>query len=220
MFRVKICGVTSVEAAQMVAAAGADAVGLNFYPKSLRCIEAELARAIVTSLPGDVTKVGLFVNAPIETVCDAYDRLPLDLIQLHGDEPPEFVAQLAPRPVLRAFRLAAADLPKVFVYIEECRRLGHAPAMVLIDAFKTGEYGGTGKVADWSAAAEYAARNDSPPLVLAGGLTADNVGQAISVVRPEAVDTASGVEDAPGRKDRVLVERFVRAAREAFELGE
>ncbi|NQT37500.1 MAG: phosphoribosylanthranilate isomerase, partial [Planctomycetes bacterium] len=113
MFRVKICGLTSVEDARAVVTAGADAVGLNFFERSERFIDEPLAREIVESLPAGVVKVGLFVNAPAEEVCRKFDRLHLDLIQLHGDEPPEYLTELADRPVMRAFRLGPAGLEPV-----------------------------------------------------------------------------------------------------------
>lgn len=217
MFRVKICGITSVEDARAVAAAGADAVGLNFYPRGPRYLTAEKARRIVEALPAGLIKVGLFVNAPAEEVCRTFDRLGLDLIQLHGDEPPTFLTQLGHRPVMRAFRLGPAGLAAVASYLEDCRRLDCMPRMALVDAHVEGEYGGTGQVADWQVLGRYPHDQEHPPLVLAGGLTPDNVAEAIRTVQPAAVDTASGVESSPGRKDPAAVEAFVRAARAAFE---
>lgn len=216
MFRVKICGITSVGDARAVAAAGADAVGLNFYAKSPRYVGVEKAREIVGALPDELVKVGLFVNAAEEEVCETFDRLGLDLIQLHGDEPPEFLARLGGRPVMRAFRLGEAGLGPVRGYLADCRQLECVPRWVLVDASVEGSYGGTGEVADWRTLREYPRDSDSPPLVLAGGLTPGNVAEAIRTVRPAAVDTASGVEARPGRKDPAAVEAFVRAARRAF----
>ena len=111
MFRIKICGITSVDDALLVARAGADAVGLNFYPRSPRYISLDTARKIVAALPKEIVKVGLFVNAPPADVCRTYSDLSLDLIQLHGDEPPEYLAQLGGRPVMRAFRVLARRPP-------------------------------------------------------------------------------------------------------------
>ena len=216
MFRIKICGVTSVDDALAVAAAGADAVGLNFYPGSPRCVERDTARRIAGVLPDGVVKVGLFVNAAAEDVCKTFDRLGLDLVQLHGDEPPEFLAQLGGRPVIRAFRLGPAGLEPVGEYLRQCRQLGCPPRLSLIDSRTGGAYGGSGQVADWTVAGRYAADRDAPPLVLAGGLTAENVGRAVRAVRPAAVDTASGVESSPGHKDPAAVEALVAAARAAF----
>ncbi len=215
-FRIKVCGITTAGDARMAASAGVDAVGLNFYPKSARYLPPEKAPAVVEALAAGITKVGLFVNADVGEICKTFDRLGLDLIQLHGDEPPEVMSQLGNLPVLRAFRLGPEGLKPVVEYLDECRRLERLPRLVLLDAYQSGTYGGTGHVADWTAAAEYPASDWHPPLVLAGGLTAENVGSAIRAVGPVAVDTASGVESAPGRKDPTLVEAFVREARQAF----
>ena len=215
MFRVKICGITSVEGALAAAEAGADAVGLNFYPKSPRYLQPRVAEAVAAALPDGVVKVGLFVNAAEDEIREQFDRLELDLIQLHGDEPPEFVDRLKGLPVMRAFRVGAAGLGSVHEYIQRTEELGCPLRAVLIDSFRKGSYGGTGQVADWATAAAYEA---IPPLVLAGGLTPQNVAEAIATVRPAAVDTASGVESAPGKKDPAAVRAFVQAARAALNL--
>ena len=216
MFCIKICGITTIDDAEMVAQSGADAVGLNFFPGSPRCIELEQARAIVEALSDRVVKVGLFVNAEAERVVSWFDSLGLDLIQLHGDEPPEFLAELGGRPIVRAFRLGSEGLAPISQYIERCGKLGCMPRMVLLDALVKGEYGGTGKIGDWGEAGQYGQIDDHPPLILAGGLEPKNVAAAIHAVRPHAVDTASGVESAPGKKDPAAVESFVRSARAAF----
>jgi phosphoribosylanthranilate isomerase len=216
MFRIKICGITCVEDARMVAAAGADAIGLNFFPMSPRYVSPERAQSIVDALPSGVLRVGLFVNAPSWEVNVTFDRLRLDLIQLHGDEPPEFVPELEGRPFIRAFRFTASDLERVAGYLEACRRLECLPRLCLMDSFKKDQYGGTGQVADWSGLGQYPLEDWHPPMVLAGGLTPENVGQAIQAVRPQAVDTASGVESSPGHKDPERVRRFVQAAQAAF----
>lgn len=216
MFRIKICGITSIDDARTAAEAGADAVGLNFFAGSPRHLPPEHARDVVESLPAGVVKVGLFVNAPSDEVCHKYDLLGLDLIQLHGDEPPDFLPALGGRPVMRAFRLTQSGLAPVAAYLDACRRLHCLPQLVLIDAFSKGQYGGTGQTADWNLAARYREEIAPPPWVLAGGLTAANVAEAIRIVRPMAVDTASGVESRPGCKDRALTRRFVEAAKAAF----
>jgi phosphoribosylanthranilate isomerase len=118
--------------------------------------------------------------------------------------------------VIRAFRLDRQGLKPVYEYLDECRRLGTMPRMVLLDAYVPGRPGGTGRTTDWTLAAEYNSGGGCPQLVLAGGLTPDNIAEAIQAVRPAAVDTASGVERAPGKKDSRLMAAFVRAAREAF----
>jgi phosphoribosylanthranilate isomerase len=216
MFRIKICGITSVDDALMVARAGADAIGLNFYPRSSRYISFDVAREIVAALPKEIAKVGLFVNVPPADVCRAYSDLPLDLIQLHGDEPPEYLTQLGNRPVMRAFRVRPGNLHPVVEYLARCRGLKVEPRLALLDSLVPGEYGGTGTTVGWSTARQYAAQSALPPLVLAGGLTPQNVAEAIAIVRPAAVDVASGVESSPGRKDPVAVEAFVRAVKAGF----
>ncbi len=216
MFRVKICGITSESDARAVAKAGTDAVGLNFFEKSPRYLPPDRAVAIVSALPADVLKVGLFVNASTSQIDQTWHDVGLDLIQLHGDEPPEFLRQLIPRPVMRAFRLGEEGLAPILAYLGACRELECLPKLVLIDSFRKGQYGGTGATADWTTARQYPSQDWHPPLVLAGGLTGENVAEAIRAVRPSGVDTASGVESEPGKKDPGLVEQFVRSAREAF----
>ncbi|MGO8747387.1 MAG: phosphoribosylanthranilate isomerase [Thermoguttaceae bacterium] len=216
MFRIKICGVTTVEDAILAAAAGADAVGLNFYPLSPRFVNVPMAEAIVHALPSGIARVGLFVNREAHEIRDLFGRLGLDLIQLHGDESPGILAALGGLPLMRSFRLKSDGLESVLDYLSECRQLNCLPERILLDACKQGHYGGTGELADWATARQYPAASWHPPLVLAGGLTPGNVAEAITMVRPSAVDIASGVERSPGRKDPRLVEDFVRAAREAF----
>ncbi len=219
MFQIKICGITRVEDAMAAAEAGADAIGLNFFSGSKRCITADQATQIIASLPDSVLRVGLFVNAVPRDVCQTFDALRLGLIQLHGDEPPEYLAQLGPRPVMRAFRMDAAGWLPILAYLDRCRQLGCLPRMVLIDAFQPGQFGGTGHTADWNQLSNWRSRLGDLPLVLAGGLTADNVAAAIQSVRPAAVDTASGVESRPGVKDLAAVPAFVSHARAAFEMS-
>ena len=218
MFRIKICGITEPNDARAVIEAGADAVGLNFYPASPRFVDREKARRIRDVLSPDIVKVGVFVNAAAKDICQIFDELELDLIQLHGDETPDFLTQLGGRPVMRAFRLGAEGLQPVFDYLERCTQLRCAPKLVLVDALVKDVYGGSGQSADWSVCGEYSCQQDVPPLVLAGGLTPSNVAEAINQVRPGAVDTASGVESSPGQKDHEAVRAFVRAARKAFDI--
>ncbi|MBN1910562.1 MAG: phosphoribosylanthranilate isomerase [Pirellulales bacterium] len=224
MFRVKVCGITTQDDARRCVEAGVGALGLNFYPKSPRCVTIDsvgfdMAAAIARAAPPEVTTVGLFVNADEPTIRRAWEVVGFGLIQLHGDETPEFVAQLAAAglpPVMRAFRLGPAGLGPVYEFLAECDRLGCRPAAVLLDAHVPGSFGGTGHVADWSTASIYPKNTKKPTMVLAGGLTPDNVATAIHTVHPAAVDTASGVESSPGRKDPALVRAFVDAAMAAF----
>jgi len=216
MFKIKICGITSVQDALAVADAGADAIGLNFYAKSPRRVDPAAAASITAALPQRIVKVALFVNAEAAEVCRVSDQLAVDLIQLHGDEPPQYLAELGGRPTLRAFRLGADGLGPIIEYLDRCRQLGCLPRMTLIDSQVPGKYGGSGRPPDWGMAKQYPGAQGCPPLVLAGGLTPQNVAEAIGTVHPAAVDTASGVESAPGIKDPAAVEAFVRAARDAF----
>ena len=222
MFRVKICGITNVDDARHAATAGADAIGLNFYARSPRCIDVKQAKDVVDAVGPEIAKVGVFVNATIAEICDVSDRVGLDWVQLHGDEPPEFMGRLPDRQLIRALRVGPPDrtnedyLGGAAAYLQRCHQGGRLPDAVLVDARVKDEYGGTGEKADWDALAGEREWLFDRPLILAGGLTADNVSDAIHRVRPRSVDTASGVESSPGVKDHLLLERFVRAARSAF----
>lgn len=215
MFRVKICGITCPADARLAVEAGADAIGLNFYPQSPRYCALEQARAIALALPRHVCKVGVFVNATLETIGAAAAEVPLDLIQLHGDETPEFARQVCPLPVMRALRVGA-DLAPVSEYLKACHRLRAVPRLLLLDAARAGQFGGTGATLDWELLATGRGALGGMPLVLAGGLTPANVAEAIRVVRPWGVDVASGVETKPGQKSAELVRQFVAQAHAAF----
>jgi phosphoribosylanthranilate isomerase len=217
MFRIKICGITNIDDAQAAADAGADAVGLNFFRKSRRFVEPGNARSIAADLPAGVAKIGIFVNHDVAEIVEISKRVGLDCVQLHGDEPPGTVAQLPKYlKVVRAHRCGINGLISLASYLEECDSRGRLPDALLIDADAGAEFGGTGQVADWTRIASERASLAGLPLILAGGLTADNVGNAIAVVQPAAVDVASGVERQPGFKDKELMVRFVTAARQAF----
>ena len=216
MFQVKICGVTNLEDSGCCAEAGADAVGLNFYPPSPRCIGVDLARQIALALPPRVTKIGVFVNASADEVLRTADRVGLDVIQLHGDESPEMLAELGERRVLRAFRCVSDDVRPLVEYVRRCEDAGHPPWAVLIDAYQPQAFGGTGQVANWPLVRRLSETLVDVPVVLAGGLRPGNVAAAIEATRPAAVDTASGVESEPGRKDPQLLRSFVATALEAF----
>lgn len=217
MFRIKICGITNSEDALAAVLAGADTLGFNFYPKSKRFVAPATAREIVTSLPKGVRSIGVFVNHSAAEICSLTAAVGLDGIQLHGDEPPTIVAQLpAHLLVVRAFRCGAAGLTPLKVHLENCRAAGRVPDAVLIDADAGAQFGGTGERADWDRVARERNMLAGTPLILAGGLTPANVAAAISVVRPDAVDVASGVEREPGLKDGRLVSDFISAARRGF----
>lgn len=215
MFRVKICGITNVEDSRIAAEAGADAIGLNFYHASPRRCSIDQARQIAAAVPNALCKVGVFVNSTTQEIRETVEAVGLDLVQMHGDEPPEMLRAIRPLPVMRAFRVAD-DLSPVAEYLQACHRLNCTPRMVLIDARRPGQYGGTGATLDWTAIDAARRQICGMPLVLAGGLTPENVAAAIASVRPWAVDTASGVEISPGKKSATLVREFVSAATAAF----
>ena len=208
MTRVKICGITNAEDARVACKAGVDAIGLNFYLRSPRALSLEEAVELRASIPSGVQVFGVFVNAEVGEVMKIFRDARLDALQLHGDESPTMVAQLARiAPVFKALRVgpdfSAATLdnyPDVSGF--------------LFDAAKVmpGQYGGTGRLADWEVA-QQAAR--SHRVILAGGLNAENVAAAILQVRPYGVDVASGVEASPGAKDHAQLHEFVRQARRA-----
>jgi phosphoribosylanthranilate isomerase len=185
---VKICGITRVEDAQAALEAGASAIGFVFWPKSPRYIEPDRARAIVAALPRPVLAVGVFVNQTREEVNAVAALVGLSAVQLHGDETPAS-AEGIERPVIKAFASGAA-----FAAAEAWP----AGTTVLVDAHDQETRGGTGKQADWAAAAQLA---KTRRVLLAGGLTPANVARAIAEVRPYGIDVSSGVESAPGLKD-------------------
>ena len=217
MFRVKICGITNVDDALAVAAAGADAIGLNFFPGSVRCVDVQTARRIVATIGGRVTVVGVFVNATLEQMKGLADQLPLNFVQLHGDESPARLQELPPRGVIRVFRLRPGEEQGVVEFLGEAQRLKAPPAAVLVDAYQKGVFGGTGESADWEQVARLRNSILDCPLILAGGLNPSNVRDAIRRTRCAGVDTASGVEAAPGKKDVAKIRQFVASARDAFD---
>ena len=203
---VKVCGLTTPEDAVAAAESGADAVGFVFWQGSPRHVEAEVARRIADALPPFVVRVGVFVDAPRETLRRTAEEVGLDLLQLHGTESPDSLAGL-PRRVLKAVPVGDGFRPE-----DAWRFEGHA-AGVLLDTRSTSAPGGTGRSFDWSVAR--AVRDRAAFLVLAGGLTPENVAAAIAAVAPDGVDVSSGVESVPGRKDAARVRAFVRAVRES-----
>ena len=200
--RIKICGLKDPNHARLAAETGADAIGLVFYGPSPRFVEVSLARALVDALPPYVSAVGLFVNAPEREVRDVLGAVRLDLLQFQGDEPTTFCESFR-LPFVRAVRMeAGTDL------VEWAGRFAHAKAL-LLDAHVPGTPGGTGRTFDWAAIPR-----DLPiAIILSGGLTPDNVGEAIRTVRPWAVDVSSGVERARGEKDPRLIVDFIRSVR-------
>jgi phosphoribosylanthranilate isomerase len=203
--RIKICGITRVEDLDAVADAGADAIGLNFYPASARCISIDLARELAARLPPFVTPVALFVNASSDLVQSVVRVIPHVVLQFHGDESGE-QCRATGRPYIRAARMDTG-----FDLLNFASQFPDAQAL-LLDAHVEG-YGGGGKVFDWS----LIPRNVPRPVVLSGGLHAGNVADGILQVRPSAVDVSSGVEVSKGIKDPVAIRRFCDAVRRADE---
>lgn len=202
--RSKICGITRIEDALLAAEAGADAIGLVFYDKSPRAVDVRQARAILAALPPFVTSVGLFVNASRCFIGEVLDAVPLDLLQFHGDETPE-QCEGHGRPWFKALRVRPGDDLRA-----EAARFSGARA-ILLDAYVPGVPGGTGERFDWKLIPADLPR----PLILAGGLTPDNVAEAISSVRPYGVDVSGGVEASRGIKDAAKVAAFIQRVREA-----
>ncbi len=245
MFQIKICGITTAEDALLAAEAGADAIGLNFYQKSPRHVRADRAATILDALREDysadqVQVFGVFVNASLDdilwTIRDANLCGP-DRgfgIQLHGDEPPELLRDLYQQgfgtsgdllqatghlptlPIIRALRCPASDISAAANYLKACQQFGSLPQALLLDAFTPDAYGGTGKCLDWKSLASSRAQLCGLPLVLAGGLNPENVAEAITTARPDAVDVVTGTESAPGIKDAAKVYAFVAHAKRAF----
>lgn len=217
---IKVCGIRDVATAELAAKAGASAVGLNFFVKSPRFVATADAAQIVATLPATVTHpVGLFVNHSRDEIESITAQTGLTAIQLHGDETPAFIAEVQQRhpdwTILKAFRIGESLQP-VVEFLAECTRLGVQLAGCLLDARVDGSFGGTGTVAPWELIAREYDRTSWPPLILAGGLTPDNVASAIRAVRPIGVDTASGLESSRGVKDTKLLTRFVSEAQRAF----
>jgi phosphoribosylanthranilate isomerase len=202
--RCKICGITRLEDALAAVDAGADAIGLVFYAKSPRAVTVQQAQAIVAGLPPFVTTVGLFVDCQRSELNAILDAVPLDLLQFHGDESPAACEGFR-RPYIKALRVRPGD--------DVAARIGlyGSAAGVLLDTFVPGVPGGTGEAFDWSLVPQ----GLTVPIILAGGLTPENVRAAIERVRPYAVDVSGGVEASKGVKDSDKIHAFVRAVRSA-----
>jgi len=204
--RSKICGITRIEDALAAVAAGADAIGLVFYAKSPRAVNVQQARAIIAALPPFVTSVGLFVNASRCELGEILDAVPLDLLQFHGDESAADCEGYH-RPYIKALRVKAGD-----DIAAACLAYPRASGM-LLDTYVEGVPGGTGEAFDWSLVPQ----GLSKPIILAGGLTPDNVAAAIARVRPYAVDVSGGGEQGKGIKDPAKIQAFMQAVRRSNE---
>jgi phosphoribosylanthranilate isomerase len=210
--KVKICGITNLDDAQAALAAGADLLGFNFYPKSPRYIAPQKAREIAAQIRSDDPRrllVGVFVNSPLEEVRSILASAQIDLAQLHGDEPVRVLEQLNGRG-FKALRPTSEE--EAALDAEWFAPYGPNAPVLLVDAYRKDQYGGTGHTADWSIATKLAQRY---PILLAGGLTPENVAEAVSQVRPWGVDVASGVEVSPGKKDAGKMRAFVERAGES-----
>lgn len=203
MVEIKICGITNISDALIAAECGADALGFIFYPKSQRYVVPEKAKEIIQKLPPEISKVGVFVNHEVREVKEIAQFCGLDLIQLHGDEPPEYCAQF---PVSSLIKAVSCRTRK------EIQELKHYPVeAILLDGRDPGQYGGTGRNSDWRLAIM---AKETHALILAGGLNKENIRKAIKTVRPQAVDINSGVEISPGKKDPRKITEIVRMVRE------
>ena len=202
--RVKICGITRVQDALAAVAHGADAIGLVFYAESPRNVSMQTAKAIVDALPPFISAVGLFVNASQTKIETVLSHLRLDVLQFHGDETPAESEQYN-LPYLKAIRVKSDTN-----LLQYCIDFSHAKAL-LLDAYSVDAFGGTGQQFDW----KLIPKNLPMPIILAGGLTAENVGLAIKQVQPYAVDVSGGVEKSKGIKDETKIAAFMRAVTRA-----
>jgi phosphoribosylanthranilate isomerase len=202
--RVKICGITSVEMARVAVDNGADAIGLVFYPPSPRCVEMDVASEIVASLPAFVTAVGLFVNEDQQRIEGIVRDTKLGLLQFHGNECPDYCAAFQ-FPYIKAIRMSDD------INLEEQMELYAGARSLLLDTYKPGVPGGTGESFNWERVPSHLAGD----IILAGGLNPENVGTAISSVRPFAVDVSGGVESAAGVKDPQKIIQFMKGVHSA-----
>jgi phosphoribosylanthranilate isomerase len=204
MIKVKICGITNRDDARVAVEAGADLLGFIFYPPSPRYVTPEQAQVIVASLPVSLPTVGVFVNEDVETINRVARDSGVQMVQLHGEESPELCRQL-PWPVIKTFRFTEQVRPDMLQH--------YAVHAFLIEGFHADVYGGGGARADWQ---RVALLQTYGRIILAGGLTPENVCEAIRIVRPYAVDVCSGVEVAPGKKDWHKVRAFIAHAKHAW----
>jgi len=203
---IKICGITNLDDALAAAEAGVDALGFIFYSRSPRCVSPRQAREIISALPPGVATVGVFVNDDPERIEEIAGFCGLNLIQLHGDETPDYCRRFPASTVIKAFSpRSAADLKRAADYPVRA---------ILVDAFAPGLYGGTGKTSNWELAR---AIGERCPLILSGGLNSGNIREAIAAVSPDAVDINSGVESAPGRKDHDKINEIVEMIRRSTD---
>jgi phosphoribosylanthranilate isomerase len=211
-FRIKICGITNPADVSQAARLGADAIGLNFYPRSPRYVEPDSARRITKGLPSTVEAIGVFVNQRLAEMTDVASRVTgLRTFQSHGEN--DELADPSPLRLILACPVANRNsLDAIMNRLKRYQEQGWQPAAILVDAEVAGSYGGTGRQAPWELLADF---RPTVPIILAGGLDPDNVAEAIRIVQPYGVDVASGVERAPGIKDADKMKRFIDNARTA-----
>ena len=199
---IKICGITNLEDALFVSSCGADAIGFIFYPKTPRYVAPETLRNIIKNLSGDIVKVGVFVNEDAGKINEIVRYCGLDMIQLHGDESPEYCRQFPHTALIKA---SSPQSEKDLNILRD-----YPVSAILIDTRDSERYGGTGKTSDWNLAVK---AKDMHPLILSGGLNPDNILEAIETVSPHAVDVNSGVEDSPGKKNHEKVKNIIELVR-------
>ncbi len=204
---VKICGVTNASDAEGVIAAGADAIGINFWPSSKRFVAPAAAAKWAPAFAGKILRIGVFVNAPLDDVERAVSDGLVDMVQFHGDETPDY-EESAARRRLDFISVIGVKSHDILLGLNDFRS-----RYLLLDAFAPGLYGGTGETIDWEVARHFASAHPDRRIILSGGLHPGNVGEAVAVVRPVMVDVASGVELSPGIKDLGKVREFVASAK-------
>ena len=207
-FQIKICGISNPSDAAKAIEFGADAIGLNFYPRSLRSVTIDKAKEICQSMDETTTRVGVFVDESAETINETSTSCELNYAQLHGDESTELIDQISTK-TIRAIRVSSFESARK----EIDHWVKHGIDAILLDAASGNQFGGTGKKIDWEKVAEL---KTDVPLILAGGLNSDNVSHAIATASPCAVDVASGIERFPGSKDVEQMRAFIDAAKAEF----
>ncbi len=215
---VKICGITNLEDARTAEQAGADFIGLNFVEKSKRAVKPDQVRLILTGMQGKARAVGLFQNHPLDHVVAIVSTLGLSIVQLHGEEPSDYINDLLARlPECRVLKAVMVETAQTILGLDRYFQSIQKPQGILGFLLDAPGGGGTGKSFDWARTAEVlnAVRKKFPPIFLAGGLTIDNISDAIRTLKPDGVDVSSGVEAAPGKKDAEKVRTFIRLARES-----
>lgn len=208
MTRIKICGITRPEDAIQAASLGADAIGLVFYESSPRYVTVDQAQDVVAAVPPFVSVVGLFVDCERDALNRVLNQVPIDLLQFHGNESPDDCEGYN-RPYIKAVRMRDG------IDLEEQARDFASASGLLLDTYMPGVPGGTGEAFDWSRVADARDAGLTKPVILAGGLSADNVGKAIAIARPYAVDVSGGVESKKGIKDQAKMAAFIQAVHEA-----